>query len=124
MRRFYFILYLTLTSTGVSMDEAIIKVALGEEPDLQHKTRMYSYIKYFSLPVGKIVKEIKDYSDILKDDHVVFAHIAVKKGDIKEEITESKKRPGFVITKNKSKKVLMSISSNYEKYLVSKIYYE
>lgn len=113
--------YLTLASTGVSMDEAIIKVALGEEPDLQHKTRMYSYIKYFSLPVGKIVKEIKDYSDILKDDHVVFAHIAVKEGDIIEEITESKKRPGFVIVKAKDKVTVERIAKSFCEYIVTKI---
>ena len=113
--------YLTLASTGVSMDEAIIKVALGEEPDLQHKTSLYSYIKYFSLPVGKIVKKIKDYSDILKEDHVVFAYIAVKEGDIIEEITESKKRPGFVIVKSKNRYRAMKLATEGCDYLISRI---
>jgi len=116
--------YLTLASTGVSMDEAIIKVALGDEPDLQHKTKMYSYIKYFSLPVGKRVKKVEDYSDILKDKNVVFAHIAVKEGDVIEEITESKKRPGRVVAKNKSRELLMLLINDYEKYLINKISYE
>lgn len=113
--------YLTLASTRISMDEAIIKVALGEKPDLQHMISMYSYIKYFSLPVGKIVKKVEDYSDIFKDENVVFAHIAVKEGDMIEKITESKKRPGFVIAKYKDKETLKRITQDLCEYLVSKI---
>jgi len=116
--------YLTLASTGVSMDEAIIKVAFGEEPDLRPKTSMYSCIKYFSLPVGKKVYKVTDYSEIFNDEHVVFAHIDVKEGDIIEEITESKKRPGFIITKSKSKGNLISITNYYKKYLIKQILYE
>jgi len=55
---------------------------------------------------------------------VVFAHIDVKEGDIIEEITESKKRPGFIITKSKSKGNLISITNYYKKYLIKQILYE
>jgi len=85
------------------MDEDIIKTALGKKPDLTPKKKLYSYIKYFSLPVGKKVLMVDDYSDILKNEDVVFAHVAVKKDDVIEEITESKKRPGFVIVKGKDR---------------------
>jgi len=113
--------YLTLASTGVSMDEAIIKVALGEEPDLRPKTSMYSCIKYFSLPVGKRVDKVTDYSNIFKNEHVVFAHIGVKEGDIIEEITESKKRPGFVILTSKDRDTVLRTANDFCKYLISGI---
>lgn len=113
--------YLTLASTGVSMDEAIIKVALGEEPDLQHKTMMYSYIKYFSLAVGKRIKKVVDYSEVLNDDQMLFAHVAVKEGDIIEEITESKKRPGFVIVKNTVRNYVISEADKLTELLKKKI---
>jgi len=113
--------YLTLASAGVSMDEAIIKVALGEEPDLRTKTNMYSFIKYFSLPVGKIVNKIENYSEIFKDEHVMFASIYVKKGDIIEDITESKKRPGFIIVKSKDRDTVEKIAKEFTEYLISRI---
>ncbi|HDR50744.1 MAG TPA: ATP-grasp domain-containing protein [Mariniphaga anaerophila] len=113
--------YLTLASTGISMDEAIIKVALGKEPDLRPKTSKYSCIKYFSLPVGKRVDKVADYSEIFKEEHVVFAHIALKEGDMIEEITESKKRPGFVITKSKDRDTVLKIAKDLCKYLSSRI---
>jgi len=113
--------YLTRASTGVSMDKAIIKTALGEEPDLVPKRKMYSYIKYFSLPVGKTVCKVEDYSDILNDENVVFAHVAVQKGDVIEEITESKKRPGFIIVESEDRKNVLEIADSYIDKLISKI---
>ncbi len=113
--------YLTLTSTGISMDKAIIQVALGEEPDLNQKWNQYSYIKYFELPVGKQVKEIKNYDDILKEEFIVLAHIAVKPGDVIKPITESKRRPGFVIIKGISKDFVLETAANYELKLKQKI---
>jgi len=113
--------YLTLSSTGVSMDEAIIKVALGEEPDLVHKTKLYSYIRYFSLPVGAEVLCVEDFSDILNEKGVVFAYIAVKKGDVIEKITESKKRPGFLIIKGSKEEDVIQKGSILLSKLASKI---
>jgi len=113
--------YLTLASTGINMDEAIIRVALGEEPDLQHRINRYSYISYFELSVGKRVERIDDWQDILKDESIVFAHVAVKPGDIIERITESKKRPGFVIVKGNNRKNLINFSVDFCDILKEKI---
>lgn len=113
--------YLTLASTGISMDKAMIQIALNQEPDLELKFNNYSYIKYFELPIGKKVTEVKDYSDLLTNDDVVFANIAIKPGDIIEEITESKKRPGFVIVKGNSRAHVIDRANYCAKLLASKI---
>lgn len=113
--------YLTLASTGISMDKAMIQIALNQEPDLELKFNNYSYIKYFELPIGKKVTEVKDYSDLLTNDDVVFANIAIKPGDIIEEITESKKRPGFVIVKGNSRTHVIDRANYCAKLLASKI---
>ncbi len=114
--------YLTLTSSGVNMDEAIIKVALDEEPDLSTKQNQYAYIKYFELPVGKRVDKIEEWQDIMQDGAVVFAHVTVKAGDIIELITESKKRPGFVIVRGNDRSRTIHIAQKFCKELISKIH--
>jgi len=114
--------YLTFTSTGVNMDEAIIKVALGEEPDLTSKVKQYSYIKYFELPVGKQVERVNDWQDILHEEDVIFAHVSVKPGDMIKPITESKKRPGFVIVKGSSRNDVIERAVSYEEKIKHKIF--
>ncbi|MBK7377412.1 MAG: ATP-grasp domain-containing protein [Ignavibacteriales bacterium] len=105
--------YLTLSSTGINMDKAMIQVALDMEPDLAVKMPKYSYIKYLELPVGKRVKRIDNWQDILQEKSVVIAHLTIKPGDIIEPITESKKRPGFVIVKANSKEELVTKAESY-----------
>lgn len=41
-------------STGIDMVQATIRVALGEEPDIEPKLHCGSAIRYFQLPFGKI----------------------------------------------------------------------
>ncbi len=95
--------FLTFGSTGVSMDKAMIQIALNEQPDLESKQQSYSHIKYFELPVGKKVLQVNDWQDVLTESTLVYADISVKPGDMIEEITESKKRPGFVIVKGENR---------------------
>lgn len=113
--------YLTLHSCGVDMDKAAIQVALGQEPDLIPSLQQFSYIKYFELPVGKKVKKIEKWNDISEYPDVVFANIAVKVGEIIEEITESKKRPGFIIVKGFSRSDVIDKALFYEEKLKQKI---
>jgi len=114
--------YLTLASTGVSMDKAMIQVALNQQPDLIPKKQSYSYIKYFELPVGKKVLQVDDYQDLLKEEDVVFANIDIESGEIIEEITESKKRPGFVIVKGKNRNSVINKANRLCKNLMKKIH--
>jgi len=100
--------YLTLSSCGISMDKAMIQISLCLKPDLLPKLNQYSYIKYLELPVGKRVKKIENYDEILLDKDVVMAALTVKPSDIIEPITESKKRPGFVIVKCSDKSNLIN----------------
>lgn len=113
--------YLTLASTGVNMDKAAIKVALGEKPDLKHKHKKYSFIKYLELEAGKQVIEVKKYSAILNDSDVVFAHVFVKMGDVIPKITDSAKRPACVLVQADSRKQVYKIADKIEKMLKSQI---
>jgi len=113
--------YLTLTSTGVSMDKAIVQVAMNRQPDLDSTEKFYSYIKYLELPLGKKVIRIDEWQDMLKAEAIVFTNIAIKAGDVIEKITESKKRPGFVIVKGTSRDDVINKGEYYINLLKKKI---
>lgn len=113
--------YLTLASTGISMDEAMIKVALDEKPDLDHKHKKYSYIKYAEMPVGNKVVNVESYSDILSAPDVVFAHIFVKSGDVIQSITHSALRPACVLVEGDSREGVFKLADEYLDKLIEKI---
>jgi len=113
--------YLTLASTGVNMDKAAVQVALGEKPDLKHKYKKFSYIKYIELEAGKRIVEVKDWSDILNDPNIVFANVFVKPGETIPRITDSAKRPACVLVQGNSKKQVFEIAERKAEMLKSRI---
>lgn len=113
--------YLTLHSCGVNMDKAAIRVALGLKPDLRKLANKFSYIKYFKLPAGKRVKEVNDWKEILNEPGVVFANITFKPGDEIPHITESSKRPGFVVVEGESRSQVMQLGHECANRIIEKI---
>ena len=105
--------YLTLTSKGVNMDKAAIQVALNEEPDIEIKKDAYSYIQYLELPPGKMIKEIKNWKELLKREDIVYANINLKVGDIIPTITDSSKRLGFVLVKGNRRELVIKTAEYY-----------
>lgn len=105
--------YLTKASTGISMDRAAIQIALGEHPDLTSNERAFSYIKYLELPPGKVVKEIGNWEEALGWEDVVMADLTLKTGDIIPEVTDSAKRPGFIIVKGRTREEVVQKAERY-----------
>ena len=73
------------------------------------------------MPVGKRVERIEDWQEIVKDQEVILAKVSVKPGDIIEAITESKKRPGFVIVRGDNRDNVISKEMNFYNSLIEKI---
>lgn len=105
--------FLVKNSCGVDMDKAAVQVALGEKPNLEPTVKAFTFIKYLELPVGKRVKSIDDWTLIMNDPGVVFANISIPVGKTVELITESRKRPGFVIVKGRKKNEVIQLADMY-----------
>jgi carbamoyl-phosphate synthase large subunit len=103
--------YLTYASTGINMDEGAVNIALGDEPAISQKTHKYSCIKYLELPVGKVVKSLSNYKELVMSPEVVYALIYLKEGQIIYPITDSAKRAGFVIVRGESRSEVINIAS-------------
>lgn len=113
--------YLVKSSRGVDMDRAAVQVALGQRPDLGKTKDQYACIRYLQLPVGGKVTGVKEWRQILAEPPVVFAHISVEAGETIPEITESKKRPGFVVVQGNSREEVLNAAEKYLETLAGRI---
>lgn len=105
--------FLVKNSCGVDMDRAAIQVTLGEKPNLEPTEIAFTFIKYLELPIGKRVKSIHDWTQIMNNPGVVFANISIPVGQTIELITESRKRPGFIIVKGEKKEEVLKLADSY-----------
>ena len=91
--------HLVPLSTGVDMVESTIKIALGEEPDVQPKWNKGSAIRYFKTKNG-IIRSVKGLDEAEKVSGVaqisIVHGVRSKVGDIKSSVD----RVGFVISQS------------------------
>lgn len=113
--------YLTKASTGISMDRAAIQVALGIRPELDQVISSYSMIRYFELPLGKVIKEILPIDDIINHTGVVMAFLFISPGEKIMPITHSARRPGCVIVSAESRDEVLELEKEASNKLVSRI---
>lgn len=84
-------------STGVDMVESIIKIAMGEKPDVEHKFEKASAVRFLGAEEGTI-KSISGVEDAAKVPGVIRVEMYVKPGDKSVEIKSSLDRLGYVIS--------------------------
>jgi biotin carboxylase len=113
--------YLTKASTGVSMDKAVVQIALGIKPELIKSTNLVTYIKYIELPIGNVVTQILPINDLQNLDGFVFAHIFVKKGDVIKTITDSSMRPACILVKGENINTTIALANKYAKLIINSI---
>lgn len=105
--------FLVLHSCGVNLDEATIQMSLGRHPDINPSKNQYSIIKYLELEPEKVVHRIGNWKQVLDLPGVVFADVNIREGEIIQRITDSAKRPGFVIVEGDSKNAINELSDTY-----------
>ena len=88
-------------STGVNMVECCIKIALGEQPDIESKWSKGSAIRYFKQHAG-IVMAIDGIDDARKVKGVKQISIVHGVGEKVTEIDSSGSRMGFVISQEEN----------------------
>jgi biotin carboxylase len=100
--------HLVPLSTGINMIEATIRIACGEQPDIERKFEKGSAIRYFN-PAPGVIKEIVGVEDALKIEGVKEISFVKKEGDSIGTIGSSTDRAGFVIAQGKTAKEAIAI---------------
>lgn len=103
--------HLVPLSTGIDMIEATIKIACGEEPDINPKFRKASAIRFLDAPFGTITA-IDGVKDAEKIDGVKEISLTKHIGDKAGEIGSSTDRVGFVIAQADTAEQAVSICEN------------
>ena len=93
--------HLVPLSTGIDMVGNTIKIALGEEPDLEQRLWKGSAIRYFNAPNG-VIREISGVEGAEKLDGVQEITFVKQVGDTVGDIGSSTDRVGFVIAQAES----------------------
>jgi carbamoyl-phosphate synthase large subunit len=104
---------LTPLSTGVNVEDELLRISLGEKisPTPQHV--QYSGVRFFAFEEGNIIKHILDTNFVKTWPHVVDFSFNLKEGDSVNQITSSLNRYGHLtlIAGNRA-----SIEDAFEKY--------
>ena len=100
--------HLVPLSTGIDMVGNTIKIALGEEPDLEQKLWKGSAIRYFNVPHG-VISEISGVEDVAKIEGVQEITFMKQVGDTVGDIGSSTDRVGFVIAQADSAKTAVEV---------------
>ena len=104
---------LTPLSTGVNVEDELLRIALGEKISPTPQTVQYSGVRFFAFEVGNIVKHNPDTNFVKTWPHVVDFSFNLKGGDSVNQITSSLNRYGHLtlIAGNRA-----SIEDAFEKY--------
>lgn len=104
---------LTPLSTGVNLEDELLKVSLGEEINPSPKAVQYSGVRFFAFKEGSVIKHVPNDEFVKTWPHVVDFSFNLQKGEKVHQITSSLNRYGHftLIAGNRE-----SIDDAFDKY--------
>ncbi len=104
---------LTPLSTGVNVEDELLRISLGEKITTAPQSVQYSGVRFFAFEEGNIIKHVPDTNFIKTWPQVVDFSFNLKEGDCVNQITSSLNRYGHLtlIAGNRA-----SIEDAFEKY--------
>lgn len=104
---------LTPLSTGVNLEDELLKISLGEIINPAPNAVQYSGVRFFDFEEGSVIKHVPNSEFVKTWPHVVDFSFNLKEGDSVNQITSSLNRYGHLtlIAGNKA-----SIEDAFEKY--------
>jgi carbamoyl-phosphate synthase large subunit len=96
------------SSTGISMEKALIEISLGQEPNIPAPTNQASGIFFFHFKEGRL-KSINNIEEILNRPEVINYKFELKLGDKTPKIKQVSDRYGYFILKADDRKKLLNL---------------
>ena len=104
---------LTPLSTGVNMEDELLRISLGEEITPQPQAVQYAGVRFFAFKEGSVIENVPDEHFIKEWPHVVDFSFHLSKGEKVHRITSSLNRYGHLTLVAGNKE---SIEDAFEKY--------
>lgn len=118
--------YITSTlsplSTGVNLEDELLKIALGETINPQPKAVQYSGVRFFDFEEGCVVKHVPDEKFVKEWPHVVDYSFNLKEGERVNRITSSLNRYGHLTLIADNRESIEDAFEQYEKAINNKVF--
>lgn len=111
---------LTPLSTGVNMEDELLKVALGEQIYPQPEQIQFSGVRFFAFEEGSAIKHVPDVEFVKNWPHVVDFSFNLKEGDTVNRITSSLNRYGHLTLIAGNRESIEDAFDKYEKAIMEK----
>lgn len=112
---------LTPLSTGVNLEDELLKIALGETINPKPKAVQYSGVRFFALEEGSVIKNIPDEKVVKSWPHVVDFSFILKVGQTANRITSSLNRYGHLTLIADNRVSIEEAFENYEKAIKERV---
>ena len=108
---------LTPLSTGVNLEDELLKMAMGEAINPVPKAIQYSGVHFFAFKEGSIIKHVPN-EDLIKGwSHVIDFSFTLKEGDKVNRITSSLNRYGHITLTASNRDAIEDTFDRYEQYI-------
>ncbi|MBO6253980.1 MAG: ATP-grasp domain-containing protein [Bacteroidaceae bacterium] len=111
---------LTPLSTGVNLEDELLKIALGETINPQPKEVQYSGVRFFAFKEGSVIKHVPEISFVKEWPHVVDFSFNLQKGEKVHQITSSLNRYGHITLVAGNRESIDDAFDKYEKAILEK----
>ena len=108
---------LTPLSTGVNLEDELLKISLGETINPVPKAVQYSGVRFFSFEEGSVIKHIPNSEFVKTWPHVVDFSFNLKEGEKVNRITSSLNRYGHLTLTAGNRDAIEEAFERYEKVI-------
>lgn len=111
---------LTPLSTGVNLEDELLKISLGEAINPQPEAVQYSGVRFFAFKERSVIKHVPNDEFVKTWPHVVDFSFNLKKGDNVNQITSSLNRYGHLTLIAGNRESIDDAFDKYEKAIMEK----
>ncbi len=111
---------LTPLSTGVNLEDELLKISLGEEINSSPKEVQYSGVRFFSFQEGSVIKHVPNEDFVKGWPHVIDFSFNLQKGEKVHQITSSLNRYGHITLIAGNRESIDDAFEKYEKAILEK----
>ena len=115
---------LTPLSTGVNLEDELLKISLGESINPQPKAVQYSGVRFFAFEEGSVIKHTPNEDFVKSWPHVVDFSFNLKEGEKVNRITSSLNRYGHLILTAGNRESIEDAFGKYEKTIKDSVLFD
>ena len=115
---------LTPLSTGVNVEDELLKIAIGQTINPEPKPLQYSGVRFFAFEAGCLIKHVPNVELVTSWPHVVDFSFNLKEGEKVNRITSSLNRYGHLTLIAGNRDSIEDAFEKYEKAIKEKCLFE